>query len=67
MKIILRTSVEPQSQNHEKEEVAISFETDDLVNIINKSGVQAGNEALDKLVNQYILDVKKVISNVMNK
>lgn len=65
MNIILRTSVEPQTGD--KKEVAISFDTEALVKIIKESGLQKGNEALDNLVNKYMLDVKKIISEVMNK
>lgn len=65
MKIVLKTSVEPQTGD--KKEVAISFETENLVKIIKEGGVQKGNEALDNLVNKYMLDVKKIISEVVNK
>lgn len=65
MKIILKTSVEPEIG--EKKEVAIAFNTDDLVKIINESGVQQGNEAIDRLVNNYTLDIKKIIGEILNK
>lgn len=65
MKIVLKTSVEPEVG--EKKEVAISFETQDLVKIINEKGVQQGNAAIDKLVSNYTLDIKRVISEVINK
>lgn len=65
MNIILRTSVEPQIGD--KKEVAISFDTEALVKIIKESGMQKGNEALDNLVNKYMLDVKKIIGEVVNK
>jgi hypothetical protein len=65
MNIILRTFVEPQ--NSDKKEVAISFDTEALVKIIKESGLEKGNEALDSLVNKYMLDVKKIISEVINK
>jgi hypothetical protein len=65
MKIILKTSVEPEVG--EKRDVAISFDTQDLVKIINESGVQQGNIAIDNLVSNYTLDIKKIISEVINK
>ena len=65
MRIVLKTSVEPQ--NGDKKEVAISFDTENLVKIIKETGVQKGNEALDNLVNKYMLDVKKIIGEVVNK
>jgi len=65
MNIILKTSVE--TQNGEKKEVAISFDTENLVKIIKEGGIQKGNTALDNLVNKYMLDVKKIISEVVNK
>lgn len=65
MNIILRTSVEPQ--HGDKKEVAISFDTESLVKIIKESGLEKGNQALDNLVNKFMLDVKKIISEVMNK
>ena len=65
MKIVLKTSVEPEIG--EKKEVAISFETQDLVKIINEQGVQQGNTAIDNLINNYTLDIKKIISEVINK
>lgn len=65
MKIVLKTSVEPEIG--EKKEVAISFNTEDLVKIINEKGIQQGNAAIDNLVNNYTLDIKKIISEVINK
>jgi hypothetical protein len=65
MNIVLRTSVEPQ--RGDKKEVAISFDTEALVKIIKESGLEKGNEALDNLVNKYMLDIKKIISEVVNK
>lgn len=65
MKIVLKTSVEPEIG--EKKDVAISFDTQDLVRIINENGVQQGNAAIDNLVNNYTLDIKKIISEVINK
>ena len=65
MNIVLKTEVVPEAG--ESKQVAIKFNTQDLVKIINKGGVVEANNALDNLVSKYTNDIKKIISEVINK
>lgn len=65
MNIILKTEVTPEVG--ESKAVAITFNTENLVNIVKNSGLEAGNQAIDNLVNKYTQDIKKIISDVINK
>jgi len=72
MKIVLKTQVIPQTGDPNKDlsltkEVAIVFDTAKLTEIVSQSGLEAGNDALDKMVSKYVLDVKSLISQVINK
>lgn len=65
MEIIVKTQVIPQ--NGETKEIAIKFNVDDLARIVKEQGLEQGNAALDKVVSNYTQDVKRIISEVINK
>ena len=65
MDIILKTQVIPSIG--EAKDVAIKFNTNDLAKIVKEQGLDQGNAALDKVITQYTLDIKKIISEVINK
>lgn len=65
MKITLKTDV--SSEVGEPKSVAINFESGDIVNIANTHGVETANNAIDNLVSKYTLDIKKLITEVLNK
>lgn len=72
MNIVIKTQVIPQTGNpnvdlEKTKEVAIVFDTGKLAEIVKNSGLEAGNEALDKLVGKYVLDIKRIISETINK
>ena len=65
MKITLKTDVVPETG--EPKAVAIQLESQEIVNIANTSGMEAANTAIDNLVNRYMLDIKKLLSEVLTK
>jgi hypothetical protein len=65
MKITIRTDV--SSEVCEPKSVAINFESAEIVNIANAKGVEAANKAIDNLVEKYTQDIKKLITEVLNK
>jgi hypothetical protein len=65
MKITLKTDVIPAAG--ETKSVAIQLESQEIVNIINTSGVEAANKSIDNLVEKYTSDIKKLLSEVLNK
>lgn len=72
MKIVLKTQVIPQTGDPNEDlaqtkEVAIVFDTQSLSDIVKSAGLEAGNEALDKMVGKYVIDIKGIISKVINK
>ena len=72
MKIVLKTQVIPQTGDPNEDltltkEVAIVFDTQSLADIVKSSGLEAGNEAMDKMVSKYVVDIKGIISKVINK
>jgi len=65
MKITLKTEIIPESG--ETKQVAIQLESQEIVGIINSHGIEAANNAIDNLVQKYTLDIKKLLSEALNK
>jgi hypothetical protein len=65
MNITIRTDVTPEVG--EPKSVAVVFNSENLLNIVKTSGIEAGNRAIDGFVSKYTQDLKKVISEVINK
>jgi hypothetical protein len=65
MNITIRTDVTPEAG--EPKSVAVVFNSENLLNIVKTSGIEAGNKAIDGFVAKYTQDLKKVISEVINK
>lgn len=65
MDIIVKTQVIPQGGD--TKEVAIKFNVDDLARIVKEQGLDQGNAALDKVVSNFTQDIKRIISEVINK
>ena len=65
MKITLKTDITPASG--EAKQVAIQLESQEIVGIVNSSGVQAANKAIDNLVEKYTQDIKRLLGEVLTK
>ena len=65
MKIAINTEISPEVG--EKKTFAVVFDSEGLLNIVKRSGLEAGNKALESFVDKYVMDFKKALSGVINK
>lgn len=65
MNITIKTDI--LTETGAEDGLAFTFNTVDLVKIVKNSGLEAGNNAIDKLVENYTLKLKEKLSKVINK
>ena len=66
MKIAIETSIKTD-KNKELETFTALFDTSELQRIINASGIDGANKAIDGFVSKYVLQLKQKLSAALRK